>query len=907
MATNENENMTPPDLGLLFSTNARDVTASKIFVNRDHECLAFDDAVHFHHEYVLAGDFDAQNVLAPRRNVQVFYGSGGVGKSALSRALESRHNGEDGAVATGWPIMQWEFERSVTARIDLASEAGMDMERILLLIRTAVAKIGHPVHAFDIALSRYWEQAHPDKSLAEFLRSDSVLGRAGEALKIPDQIRESLKEISTSLGNSSTVISVASQLAAILVQGTRKRRAKRHAIQECQRLPALLEAEADVESLSYYPHLLSWDLSQLSKRLKKSFHVTVFMDTFEDVSQEANRNFEQLLQRLIWLMPNVLFVISGRNRLDWAEVTSAGKVGWSGPVSWPTLVMGSATEPTQHLVGYLSQDDCATFLSMRLRSGGQPLIPGPLRTRIAQESAGYPLYLDMAVARYLQIIGSGMTPEPTDFAGGFPGLISRVLRDLESEERRLLRILSLLDSFDTELAVKVADLRSESIAFRLIQRAFVEFDEEAAFPYSIHRQIRQEMQQAVDSPDAFTTADWSRYAQRAFDELGERYHLASRTSDRITANSALNQALRLADEYHLDLDWCVDAAYLFIEDSLWEGSVRPLVGSALASPAAALAQTLLAIVSQRTENRRGNSETLGDMMLSDLRETARVLNEVLTTDLLSGEAKDMATYYAAEALRELGSGAEAERLIRSITGRNSRMAGLAAKGLVHRLRRMGRFRELRELIEEQPREAVWLQMAGTLSWSQGLLAQAKQEYQASRGLFLEAGYLGNADELLGSLAFVCGLSGDDGTDNVELVAEGIATMSTSRNVWARLMAQLGASMLEADGREETASRILAISEEGKAAGLTSIQSYAHLSLCLNAALSDDPRALQQARHDLESYVTVEDFYWLLEIADFWSDQSEPEGIRPIGADWFDSVEDTRARWRQVLLIRRDDL
>lgn len=481
------------------------------------------------------------------------------------------------------------------------------------------------------------------------------------------------------------MVSVASHLAATLVQRTRRHRAKRHVVQNCQRLQALLEAETDLESLSYYPHLLSWDLHELSTKLYGRFHVTTFIDTFEDVARGAHRNFERLVQRLVWLMPNVLFVISGRNRLEWAELTSAGEVGWSGPNYWPGLTTGVASEPSQHLVEHLSQDDCAKFLAMRLRDGGHPAIPEEIRTQIARESGGYPLYLDLAVTRYMQIVGSGAAPDPTDFVGGFPGLVSRMLRDLDSEERRLARILSLLDSFDTELAVDIADLRSEAVAVRLTQRTFVDLDEEAAFPYSIHRLIRREVQLAADGPDSFTAADWSRYARQAFDKLGERYHRAVRGGDRTTANSALNQALRLADEHNLDLGWCVDAAYRLIEDSLWEGSVRPLIGSALATPAAALAQTLLAVVSQKTESRRNTTrQARGDVMFDDLRETAEALNAVLATDLLAGEARDLATYYAAEALRELGRGAEAEELVRSITGRNPRMASLRAS-VAHRM------------------------------------------------------------------------------------------------------------------------------------------------------------------------------------------------------------------------------
>jgi tetratricopeptide (TPR) repeat protein len=897
MTINDDEESAQPDLGLIFATNATNFNAVKLFINRDPECLAFDEAVRYHHEYAGSAEFDVQDVLAPRRNVQVFYGVGGIGKSSLSRALEYRHSGEDRQQPQSWPRVQRAFEKSVEARVDLASESGVDLERTLLIIRSAVGNLGQPMHAFDIAFNRYWEHAHPDTSLADFLRGDGALRRASDAIRLPEQMQQGLTEIAEALGTSSTVVSAASRLAMTFIRAARRHREKRHAIEGCRRLKALLEAEPDLESLSYYPHLLSWDLDRLSKRLEGQFHISIFMDTFEDVAGGTNRNFEKLLQRLIWLMPNVLFVISGRNRLNWAEPSSAGDVEWSGPGSWPSLTIGATIEPTQHFIGQLSDDDCARFLSLRLRRGDRPLIPAEIRAQIALESAGYPLYLDMAVARYMQIVGSGVTPTPTDFVGGLPGLVSRVLRDLESDERRLVRILSLLDSFDIELAVAIADLQTEAVAIRLTSRTFVDLDEDAAFPYSIHRLIRREMQVASDGPEAFTAADWSRYAQHAFDKLGERYHRATQASDRRTANSALNQALRLADEHHLNLGWCLDAAHTFIEDSLWEGSVRPLIGPDAATPAAALAQTLLAIIDHRLGDR-----TRGDLMSTDLRETANVLSEILEADRLTDEARDLVTYYAAEASRELGNSAEAERLIRTISARgDSRAVNLAAKGLVHRLRRLGRFRELRELIDAQPREAVWLQMAGTLSWSQGLLAQAKQEYKDSRRLFLEAGYLGNADELLGSLGFVCGLSGNSGPDNAELVAESSSVMRTSRNRWAALMAQLGGAALDADGSDDAARRIMAIDKEGRAAGLTSIQSYAHWILCLNAALSGDPGAVQRTRSALAAHLTDEDFHWLLEIVDFWSDDLETANNYPSSADWLDGVSESRARWRQILL------
>jgi hypothetical protein len=899
---NGDSDAAPPDLGLLFATNADGVEAVKIFVNRDSERDAFDDAVHRHHSAVNAVGFDVQDVLAPRRNVLTFYGVGGVGKTALNRMLEARHTGGGpDRASVSWSAMRREFDRSVAVRLDMAGEAGLDLERALLLIRAGVAGLGAPMPAFDLALSRYWEHAHPDGSIEDFLRNDGVLGRLGESLHLSEQIQEGLSEIAQAVGGSSTVVSVASQLAISLVSGMRRKRAHRHAVQGCRRLQALLESEPGVESLSYYPHLLAWDLAQLSSRRNGDFHVTVFVDTFEDVGGESHRTFERLLNRLIWLMPNVLFVICGRNRLDWAEASAGGEIDWHGPVCWPGLAAGATTEPTQHLLGHLSADDSARFLRLRLRRGEEPVIPADVRDRISEESAGYPLYLDLAVNRYLQISGAGQEPKPGDFVGGFPGLVSRMLRDLTVEERRLVRILSLLDAFDTDLASRIAGLPVESIAIRLTQRALVQEDRQAAFPFTIHRLLRRAVREMHGGSDPFTPADWAHYARRAFDELGRRYGHATTGGDRPVANSTLNQAIRLADEFDFELGWCVDAAYTFVEESLWEGSVRPLAGSELATPAAALAQTLLAIMNRRIDGGGAAGPDLGRRMATDLRETARALDEVLRSGMLTGEARDLATYYAAEALRELGRTDEAEHLIQSLAVSDSRIADLATKGLVHILRRAGRFRELHTLITSQQRTALWLQMAGTLSWSQGMLARACADYVASRDLFREAGQFGNSRELEGSLAFVAGLRGGESPDDVSLVASGIAALRDSSNVWARLMADLGAAMLDGDGSFSVHTRISKIIEAGTAAGLTSIQAYGRFAACVNAASGADAAAFERARGDLAAHVG-RDFRWLVEVAGFWAEDLDANLVEP--ADWIDGRSAARERWREVLRGRR---
>lgn len=890
MPSHDESRSPPPDLGLLFATNAVDLEARIVFVDRVSEQQAFDQAVVSHCDSTRRPEFDSQDVVTSRRNVLVFYGVGGVGKTSLSRELERRHSSRDMSAVTDWPAWHKDFKRSVTARIDLASEAGLDLERILVSLRVAMGGLGRPMNAFDIALGRYWEQVHPNESIAEYVRSDSRMARIADALKVPEQITDGLKDVAIAMGGSSAMASAATQIAVMITGGVRHKLAKRHAVLGCRRLAPLLDSEPDLESLSYYPHLLSWDLAQAAAKSDHNFHVAVFLDTFEDVTNGEQRRFERLINRLVWLMPNVLFVVSTRNRLDWGDVAADGQLDFVGPGKWSGLAMGAVGEPSQHLVGYLSAGDSNKFLSRRLRRGGAAAIPEAVRYRIAYDSEGYPLYLDLAITHYLQMVESGVEPDPDDFSGGFPALVTRVLRDLTPDERRLIRILSLLDSFDARLAAAIAQLPSEAAAIALTRRAVIDIDETAPFPYAIHRLLREQVRQSDSGPDAFSAADWARYAARAFDELGARFAEVEPAGDRSLVIGVLNQALRLADEFDLPVGWMADAAYSYIEDSLWESSLRPLVRLPPATSAAALAQTLLAITARQVDGRH---------------QTATVLTGLLESGLLVGDARDLATYYAAEAFREIGEGERSEALLRSLISRDTRIADLAIKGMVHRLRRRGRFADALKLIRSRPENGMWIQMAGTLYWSQGMLDEAKSAYAASRDRFLADGKPGHAAEVAGCLAFVCGLSAIH-HDDAALVAAGVTVLRQSRNTWARLMAQLGAALLTATGDALTSEQLAAIEGDGQTAGLTSIRAYARFLDCLNAALSGDDTRLLAARGALTE-LGADDFRWLVEVVDFWLGADLSREERGEAFDWLDGPDAARTRWRRLVADRRGSL
>jgi len=151
-------------------------------------------------------------------------------------------------------------------------------------------------------------------------------------------------------------------------------------------------------------------------------------------------------------------------------------------------------------VGYLSAEDCETYLCERLTVAERPLMDERTRHLVTANSRGLPLYLDLAVMR---------VPDPHEFNLDFPALVARTFRDLTPSVRNVLREMSLLDSFSVVLASAAAGLDHDAPALELVERPFVDADPGAPWPYRIHELVREAAREADStSEDRWSTADW---------------------------------------------------------------------------------------------------------------------------------------------------------------------------------------------------------------------------------------------------------------------------------------------------------------------------------------------------------------------------------------------------------------
>jgi len=510
------------------------VSAQQVFTNRVTEVGSFDAALRSLGDTLATADISpVADRATPRKNVLVFYGVGGIGKTTLSEELERRFTGPVDGKGTG--------ERAAV-RVDFAEPASFDIEAFMLRLRAGLGHLTGTWHAFDVAFSVYWERAHPGEPLDEFIRKDSALRRAARGIGLSEQIAATLTD---AFGSALPGVARAAHVLGGLVYSQAKRAIISHKIlKDCDLLTDLLEADADAETLSYFPYLLAWDLARLPPPHPRAL---VLLDTFEEVTAQATRQTEQWLQRCAYLMPNVLFVVTGRNRLDWADLTHTTELDFVGPRRWPLLRAGhNGEEPRQHLVGYLSVPDADSYLVSALTDEAGPAIPGSIRQRIVAASGGLPLYLDLAVTTYLDLLSRGETPMDANFGQPLPEVAGKILRDLERDERDLLRAAALVDSFNLDLLKAACPHVPDSALSRFKARPFLELDPDRTWPYSLHTMLRDAIREAdLELRDSWSPRERAQAAARAGAYLEQAATAAAAAGDRSTQVAAIAQAIGL--------------------------------------------------------------------------------------------------------------------------------------------------------------------------------------------------------------------------------------------------------------------------------------------------------------------------------------------------------------------------
>lgn len=604
-------------------------SAQELFTNREAEMAVFRAKLEQLRELRRENPDWAADIDSPRRNVLVFYGYGGIGKTSLSKEIERRFT-ETSAEGT----------QAVAVRVDFSEPSSRDAELYLLALRTGLTRAARALPAFDTALAVYWARQHPGTSVAEFVQHQSVLGGLTDRATLVDHLKGFTQDL---LDNAGPAFSAGRRLAGITWEAIQNTRTVRRLRSDCALFqPCVEEEDLDVLRL-YLPALLAWDLAHLKD--SRNLDVVVFLDTFERVSHGQRRSrkgdLEDAIAHSAFFLPATAFVVTTRRRLTWGSPARRADLDFHGPALWPGLVEPTdsdvAGETDQHEVGVFSQEDCEHYLSTFVPDRmNQPVIPPPLRRHIGSLSGGVPLYLDVATNHFLSLRASGHTPTRDDFEAGLPEIVMRLMEDLSDDETDLLRVAALLGVFDAAtLRAALPDVRSAGVR-NFVDHSFVLERGDGLF--SIHELL----QASVRTQDMHTSNAWSPDEWRAAEERLVSYwsaefadNSAELWRDRRSQALAFWQLCGLYATTDVDADVLAEVIMMVQMQGVWStfdaGRDQP---------------------DQLVNHRGGGLLTALDGVMErqvgELSETDRLLSEAVDHPALSANLKRLAMYYLAE-------------------------------------------------------------------------------------------------------------------------------------------------------------------------------------------------------------------------------------------------------------------
>lgn len=395
--------------------------AQRIFTDRELPRETFKNAIN--------------NFNISEHKVIHFYGFGGIGKSRLLRELSNSE-----VFDSGW------FQ----VRIDMEDPAYHDCAFCLRSLRQTLAKHLKPkpsFRSFDFAYLIYLQKINPDITIndprLEYLQNSDLM----------TDIAQTLIETLDSL----PVANLVTKLAVLGKKGA-----------------GILERWWNAAGNEIFRELPSLTPQQIAERLPMMFaedlkialnkqganKLCIFIDSYEAMWEKVYREGEyssvdEWVREWIIHLPNVLFVIAGRDKIRWEEYDS----------DWREVL-------DTHILESLSEQDARYFLS------NCGINDKSIVDIIVENSKGVPFYLDVSVDTY-QKISSERVPIDNDFKGKTQKeILQRFIRYLDRTESSTLKVLASCRQFDNELFQFL--IRQFSTGFpgteldRLVQHSFIQ-------------------------------------------------------------------------------------------------------------------------------------------------------------------------------------------------------------------------------------------------------------------------------------------------------------------------------------------------------------------------------------------------------------------------------------------------
>ena len=528
---------------------------NNMFVGRKKEALDFKCAVEAHRAALDGSECDGGGVECAK-NVLVFHGMGGVGKTALSRELEQWARGEGGN--SDWGRIEEMID--VTTRIDLhRSQGNVDPVELVLAIRRMLGGVKKKWVAFDWVLATWWASAHPGEEEFPY----AVVGGNKDLMS---NVMAGVSSIMVDLGVLATAGAVTVWGAKKVARSFVKQKDHRIALKSVANLEwfrDLLSRCADLPTRDSPHHELLIEaicfLGQEMDAMPRCPLTVVFVDAVEKLqrAEDGRREGESVLQELIWNLPQVLYVVTGRNRLDW-ESMGRNNLAHVGPELWPGL-SGSDGGSDQNSLTMLSQDECREYVHS-MTEKDDLVVSNEVVEELVDSSGGLPQYLKLAldVAHRYKENGFGEISVET-VSGSLGSLVELVLEGIPEDECRALRAAAMLSKFDCNL-VAVAAQVDQGCVERAMTRSLIEVDsKESLFPYRMHDVVREAIRNAgVHVKGGWSENDWRCAAYRVLEEFKTKVQNAVEVGDDKLNIRLTSMAITLVSEEDIEASFVSD-------------------------------------------------------------------------------------------------------------------------------------------------------------------------------------------------------------------------------------------------------------------------------------------------------------------------------------------------------------
>lgn len=382
-----------------FSKKESKFKANKIFTDRIEPRAVFANGIE---KITLAQDEEHS------RQITVFYGKGGIGKTSLLKQIMD--TGES-AVYAKYP--QYRYQN-----ISISMEA-YDYANPINILTAIRGQLSGDGSLFDYALMQYYAKARI--SIEEIKTKND---------RLPPLIIDMLNE-AIELCTASACIP--KNLLEKGIEFIKDRRFQAKYKEDIRQIAALDEFEI-FDRLPYYLGLC------INHSAENGVIHVLFLDSYESIKRRtegmvSSVDSAEWLKELFLNCERTLFVIGSRDRLDWEKQDE----------DWGIYL-------DQHLLSNLSDEDCRWFLQqVPIADTGNDTVENIIR-----HAGGVPLYLDLCVDIYEDAVNNGATVDFSNFNGS-SAIIDRYMRHLKEKDQYAVSVLATLESFDCDFAIKMLE------------------------------------------------------------------------------------------------------------------------------------------------------------------------------------------------------------------------------------------------------------------------------------------------------------------------------------------------------------------------------------------------------------------------------------------------------------------